>query len=282
MKIKCIFIDIDGTLVKESGYLSDSVSSENLEAIKDYCSSGGKIVLATGRDISTTLPVVKQITQVVDASCIPYLICMNGSFIYNSDGTQILVRKSFDPEIPKNFAQIACKSRLNFFLVNSQREIFFTNKPFSWLIYLLLFRKRYPRKRYSKDMDFSNIQKAMIFLKLPRVAYWRSKLVPIFKECYFSSGPKCFLELVDKRINKWYAAQEVLRYLGIGAEEVASFGNEGNDILSLESAAFGVGFDLKEKTHLSWDDSKIQFHTTNEDCCGVYRAIKEMKNRGLY
>lgn len=284
-KIKSIFVDIDGTLLKEGSYFPNTISEANIEALKDYASAGGKIVLSTGRDINETIKVAEYlVSKNIPATSIPYLICLNGSVIVEFSGKNPVVQaRYFELESCKNLINYLIRRRYNFFLSNNKNELFFTNKLFSRFIFWLLFKERYEKNFFSDQVDLSKVQKIMIFLKLPRVWCVRRRLKYRFEDdFYFSSGPHFFIEIIDKKVNKWYAAQEVARLLNIETENVAAMGNEGNDIMSLEGAGFGAGVDLKYKKHLVWDSEKINYHTTNRTSEAVANVINKLKREGAY
>ncbi|OAL10734.1 haloacid dehalogenase [Candidatus Mycoplasma haematobovis] len=283
-KIKCIFVDIDGTLMKEGAYFPNSISEANIDALKDYADAGGQIILSTGRDVTETIKVAQYLSKTISPASIPYLICLNGAIIvrFTSEYPSIVTRY-FELNACKLVVDYLVKNKYNFFLANSDKELYFTNRLFSKLMFWLLFKDRYEKKYFSEEINLAKIQKVMIFLKLPRVKALRKKLVEKFGSYfYFSSGPRFFIEIIDNRINKWYAAQEVARLLNIEIDNIAVIGNEGNDILSLESAGYGAGVDLREKKHLNWDPEKIQYHTTNKYCEAVANVIRELKRAGRY
>jgi 5-amino-6-(5-phospho-D-ribitylamino)uracil phosphatase len=71
-----IALDIDGTVLLEDGTLNDRVSSE----IGRVQSLGHEVMLATGRSVSMTLPVVDQLEITPE-----YLVCANGAVVLRRD-----------------------------------------------------------------------------------------------------------------------------------------------------------------------------------------------------
>lgn len=82
-----IALDIDGTILDYDEHLSDRVRV----AIQKVCAAGHEIILATGRDVLATLPVLDRlgITQ-------GHAVCSNGA-----------VTLRLDPEMPDGFSVIA-------------------------------------------------------------------------------------------------------------------------------------------------------------------------------
>jgi HAD superfamily hydrolase (TIGR01484 family) len=69
MNVRAIFIDMDGTLLKSSNY----ISRRNREAIYRLINQGVKVFLATGRHYEVTVPYHKEIGLRTP------MICLNGA-----------------------------------------------------------------------------------------------------------------------------------------------------------------------------------------------------------
>ncbi|GGH75955.1 HAD superfamily hydrolase (TIGR01484 family) [Pullulanibacillus pueri] len=74
MKVRAIFIDMDGTLLNAS----NKISHRNREAIYRLINQGVKVFLATGRHYDVTAPYHKDI-----GLCTP-MICLNGAVIHDA------------------------------------------------------------------------------------------------------------------------------------------------------------------------------------------------------
>lgn len=285
-RIKCVSIDIDGTLVREGGYYAKEITVDNITEIKEFCNKGGKIILATGRDLIETNKVFEHLcNNGISRESIPYLVCLNGSVIQNTlEEKNVVFRTFFNEDICRNVCDFLERRSFDFFLFDRKNNCYFRNTLFSWIVYLSSFRKKFKRVLFRKDINFEFIQKIVVIRKFPDVNGLKKQIYELFgNHCYCSCGPKFFLEIIDKRINKFYALEEISRLLNIDISEFSAIGNEQNDILSLENVGFGVGVDLKKKEGMiNWDDSKIDFHVLNEDGNGVARAFREMKLRNLF
>jgi Cof subfamily protein (haloacid dehalogenase superfamily) len=71
-----IALDVDGTVLHEDGTLSDVVRNE-IARVRDL---GHEVMLATGRSMSMTLPVVDQLGITPE-----YLVCANGALVLRRD-----------------------------------------------------------------------------------------------------------------------------------------------------------------------------------------------------
>jgi HAD-superfamily hydrolase, subfamily IIB len=71
-----IALDVDGTLIQEDGTLTDAT----VEAIQHVRDAGHEVMLATGRSMSMTLPVMERLGLVSD-----YVVCANGALVLRRD-----------------------------------------------------------------------------------------------------------------------------------------------------------------------------------------------------
>ena len=88
-----IALDIDGTTIDHDGHLSDAVR----EAVQAVVEAGHHVVIATGRTIVGTLPII-------EALALPrgYAVCCNGAVTIALDpgrvpGYDLLEAVTFDP-----------------------------------------------------------------------------------------------------------------------------------------------------------------------------------------
>jgi Cof subfamily protein (haloacid dehalogenase superfamily) len=71
-----IALDVDGTVLREDGSLGDATAA----AIARVASAGHEVLLATGRSVSMTLPVVERLGITPE-----YLVCANGAIVMGRD-----------------------------------------------------------------------------------------------------------------------------------------------------------------------------------------------------
>ena len=82
-----IGIDVDGTLVPGDGV----VRSRVIKAIAECEAAGVRIVLATGRSLSTTTPIARA------ARMHGWMVCSNGSILATTSPEEIIEARTFDP-----------------------------------------------------------------------------------------------------------------------------------------------------------------------------------------
>ena len=88
-----IALDIDGTVLREDGSLSDDVVTQ-VARVRDL---GHEVMLATGRSVAMTLPVLERLSIVPE-----YVVCSNGAITLKRDvdaptGYSRVYVESFDP-----------------------------------------------------------------------------------------------------------------------------------------------------------------------------------------
>ncbi|MDR6638734.1 HAD family hydrolase [Paenarthrobacter nitroguajacolicus] len=88
-----VALDVDGTLVDHDGHMSPAVRS----AAQAVVASGHDVMIATGRSLNATLPIIKQIGLERG-----YAVCCNGGVTLRLDpaletGYQIIHKATFDP-----------------------------------------------------------------------------------------------------------------------------------------------------------------------------------------
>ena len=87
--IKNIFCDLDGTLYR------DGISPKDIEAINEARLNGINFNIATGRVYKHSVNILKEVASG------GYLICENGSYIYDPDGNCIHKTSLTDEQIKK-------------------------------------------------------------------------------------------------------------------------------------------------------------------------------------
>ncbi|GAB3271028.1 HAD family hydrolase [Arthrobacter pigmenti] len=89
-----VALDVDGTLVDHEGQMSDAVQ----EAAQAVVDAGHEVMIATGRSLNATLPIVQKIGMRSG-----YCVCSNGGVMLRvdtdlPDGYKILNRVTFNPK----------------------------------------------------------------------------------------------------------------------------------------------------------------------------------------
>ena len=107
MKYKLITLDLDGTLLRTY----NSITKKNYQALKNFANAGGKIVISTGRAITSARKIANKIEKHIGTQ-IPYIITLCGSMIYDHKN-KIVYQKLIRPETTKKIVDLIKKLKLN-------------------------------------------------------------------------------------------------------------------------------------------------------------------------
>ena len=222
-----VALDVDGTVLHEDGAVSPRVR----RAVRDAIARGHELMIATGRSVSTTLPVLEQLGITPR-----YVVCSNGAITLARDerepsGYRREFVETFDPtevlttiagELPEG--RYAVEDAFGFFLyterfpaatVGSASE----QVPFERLLGVEATRVVVISPNHDTE-EFLGVVERM---GLHRVSY--------------AVGWTAWLDIAPDGVNKGTAMERVRGRLQVPASRVAAVGDGRNDIELLEWAA---------------------------------------------
>ena len=254
---KLIAIDLDGTLLNSYG----QVSEINRLALKQAQENGAQIVLSSGRSTNS----VKNIAN--DIGDNKYIICGNGSLIYDLQKEEIIYDKFIDKKKALQIINICEQNSIyyNVYTENmviaktlSNNVMFYhqenANKPDSKKTKINLVENIY---EYVQNLENENILKftisdtsSIIFNSIIRklreiknidvldVAHMSRKIIKAGTEEV--SLEYYYTEITSKDVDKWNAIEWLAKELEIKKEEIMAIGDNVNDKLMIENAGLGV------------------------------------------
>ena len=254
---KLIAIDLDGTLLNSYG----QVSEKNRLALKQAQENGAQIVLSSGRSTNS----VKNIAN--DIGNNKYIICGNGSLIYDLQKEEIIYDKFIDKKKALQIINICEQNSIyyNVYTENmviaktlSNNVMFYhqenANKPDSKKTKINLVENIY---EYVQNLENENILKftisdtsSIIFNSIIRklreiknidvldVAHMSRKIIKAGTEEV--SLEYYYTEITSKDVDKWNAIEWLAKELDIKKEEIMAIGDNVNDKLMIENAGLGV------------------------------------------
>jgi len=230
MAIKLVAVDIDDTLITDELIIPERVK----EAVAKARAQGVKVVLATGRMLSSTIPFARELGLKEP------VICYNGALIQSVDDEQPLIHHPIPLDLAREIVALGQKEGLhvNAYLdekmyvdeINEYTEFYssFTKAVAHPVGDLLVFMDRPPTK--------------LLYVCEPEIAEkWRVTL----KEQYngqlevFRSKPQ-YVEFTALGVSKGAALGELAELYGLQQSEVMAIGDSFNDIPMLEYAGIGV------------------------------------------
>ncbi|HWM32807.1 MAG TPA: HAD family hydrolase [Pseudolysinimonas sp.] len=226
-----IALDIDGTVLHEDGTLTDATRDE----VARVAALGHEIMLATGRSVSMTLPVIERLGITPQ-----YLVCANGAIV--------LAR---DPEAPVGYSRV----RVETF---DPREVLTTIKGYlegaSYAVEdeegVFLYTGSFPDGALSASSQQVEFDELMAVDATRVVVISPDHAIEDFlsvvdrmglHKVTYNVGWTAWLDIAPDGVNKATGLEFVRSALGIPGERVIVMGDGRNDIDMLEWAAAGGG-----------------------------------------
>lgn len=245
MQYKILFTDIDGTLLNDSKTLSPSIH----QAMKEYTSKGGRIVLSSGRPLPGILQVVKDLNLEIPNM---YIIAYNGAMVYDLSNRKGIWEKRIPLSSVRTILNLAhdnhihCQTYTDELILSEydtpelHKYINHIHMPYeikeNITEYLISCDNYMPFKLLAITM---NDQEAL--------ANFANLLKPIVGDhihTFFSAY--CYLECCMKEASKGNAVRFLCDYLHIDITDTVAAGDAANDISMLEAA--GISFAMANGT----------------------------------
>lgn len=285
---KLIAIDLDGTLLNSYGV----VSEKNKQSLLKADMEGAEIVIASGRSTNS----VKNIAN--DIGICRYIICGNGSLIYDLQKDEIIYDKFIDKKKALQIIEI-CEQNSIYYNIYTENMVIAKTMNNNVLFYHQENASKPDNKKtkinlvqniydYVKNLENQNILKftisdndSIIFNGIIRklreiknidvldVAHMSRKMIKngteeVSLEYYYT-------EITSQNVDKWYAIEYLMKELNISANEIMAIGDNVNDKIMIENAGCGVAMGNSAPYIREIADKVVA--NNNED--GVAEAIEK-------
>ena len=254
---KLIAIDLDGTLLNSYGQISE----KNKQALKQAQEQGAEIVLASGRPSNSVKNLANEI-----GNC-RYIICGNGSLIYDIQKEEIIYDKFIDKKKALQIAQI-CEENSIYYNIYTENMVIAKTLENNVLFYHSENANKTDSKKtkinivtnileYIENLENEHILKitvsdknSIIFNSIIKklrvvknidvldVAHMTRKIIKTGTEevslAYY------YTEITSTGVDKWYAIEWLCNQLNIDTNEVMAIGDNVNDKLMIENTGMGV------------------------------------------
>ena len=254
---KLIAVDLDGTLLNSYGLISD----RNKEYIKKAIEAGIEVVLASGRTVSS----VKSFADEIGAN--NYMICGNGSILYDIKNEEIVYDKFIDKRKVLEIIRI-CEENSIYYNVYTENLTIAKLLNYNVLFYNNENKNKEDGKKtnikivsdiysYIEQIDNLNVLKMticdeneIIFTRIIKrlrevqgidvldVSHMTRKTIRSGTEDF--SIEYFYTEITRKDVNKWNTLRELANMLNIKKDEIVAIGDNINDKEMIENAGLGV------------------------------------------
>ena len=245
MNYKLLVLDLDGTLLTKTKH----ISSKDLKALKAYTSLGGKIALATGRAIASTT-YYKNIIEQYTGEKIPFIISLCGSDIKSFDNANDDKFTTLPDEIVKALDSKAKELRLSTWIY-SKDEIADNTVLCNYKLFAPI-AKIFKKLRVKKFDHNRNLEAFKINI-FANSKYNISQFAKFLAEEYsdklsFTFTGERHLEICAKDIDKGFGIKYIAKKLNIPLNQVAAFGDTGNDLPAFKAVKFSAAINSKSDT----------------------------------
>ena len=253
---KFVAIDIDGTLLRSDGELSE----KNKSIIKRVVDSGVHIVLTSGRATGSVKKIARQLN--VDK----YMICDNGASIYDFKKEEMVYERYIDKETILRIVDTCINNNI-YYMVFTTKEIIVKDLKHMALAF---YKSRhhinnefsggseikYAGRDYIESVEDPFIRIVVcdqdrpvfnaIVNRLKKYDSVNLLAPPYVSNKVINDGENSVLisysyaELLPKNSNKWVAIESLIQQINIKPNEVIAIGDAFNDIEMIKNAGLGV------------------------------------------
>lgn len=226
-RIKCVVLDLDGTLLTPERKITQEVK----EAIWSAKSSGIKIVLCTGRPLSGVKDILEELNLTGEDD---FVITFNGALLQRGNG-EIVVQKTLKSKTWVELAELAQKkglfihavTNLGIYSPNNQigkytvQESYWVNLPLYYSFIDNIANQEINKIVISEEPETLSD----VISSLPQGTLKEYNVV--------KSAPYC-LEFMSEKVSKGEGVKSLIQNLGLELSEVMAIGDEENDRSMLE------------------------------------------------
>lgn len=265
---KLVVLDIDGTLINDSG----EIPQENKEVINKLKSQGIKFILATGRNDVLATHLVEEL------GITPVILGCNGATIKDLEKDILLSHKYLSKEQVSLVYNALKKHGIIAKYFSNSTAYLESNDNFSkYESFISRVTGKLKIKKFQEPCDLSShdikILKIVCELDDNKLQEILNIIDNIEGLSAFKSGP-CCLDIVLSDVSKGNAVIEYAKMIGIKPEEIVAIGDSGNDFSMLSMVGYPVTLENGE------DELKkiAKFITKSNNDAGVAFALKHIFN----
>ena len=226
MKMKCVSIDLDGTLLDSNHQISD----EDRTTIKSLKDNGIEIIINTGRQH----PDVIKIPGVQELEC--PIFCLNGSMMYSESG-ELLYETTLHTSLYKKLLATLQELKVGI-LVYTNQGGFPATLPQLKGKSIEEIQTMFAEQDYNRILELEDIKiyKMIAWVEeehIEKIAKVKSEIMKISEIAFSSSFPNN-VEITSIEAQKGKAIRRYEEIRNYTFDEIISFGDGGNDLSQFE------------------------------------------------
>ena len=232
---KAVFLDLDGTLLTDD----KKVSEENKKAIKYVQSKGGIACICSGRQKDA----VKAYKEM--AGCDKYIICSNGTQIYDCEKDEELFSCNLERSICNTLANYVIEN--NFYIRIETSYCRYVNSKDYFVKYEIILDNNEELFEIIKENKIlqvtigskseEDMKKVIEFIEnLRRTDIKIENVYPPDEH----AAKAWSANIINKNASKGNAIHGLCKYLKIDIEDVIAMGDDSNDISMMKTVGLGV------------------------------------------
>lgn len=236
MNYKMIVMDLDDTLVKADG----TISERTINAVQKAQENGIYVVLASGRAESGIFPVAKQLNLCENTG---YVLSFNGGKIFKYGENTPVYECGVNEEQIKLLYKLGVENDVSVLTYSSTQVIASRIDEYVELEGTLANMPVRIAENFTEESP-KVVGKIMYLAEPKHLLEVKEKLAPILeKDLYAATSKPFFLEYTNKTVNKGKSLIKLAEIVGVKIEEIIACGDGNNDISMLETAGLGVAME---------------------------------------
>lgn len=235
MAVKLVAIDTDGTLLNSKNEILDSTK----EVVKKALNQGIKIVLCSGRPIDGLAHYMKELGISGEDQ---YAVTLNGAITRNANG-EAITQDLVSNEMYRKMTAFGKKHHIPFNIVDADSRIITADRDVDFMELVQAWENKAGMLIREPDEfpDDFMISKGCFVGDSNLLDQVESLVRKEFaKDLYVVRADRNFLELLNPKVNKGNGLKELGEKIGIAPEEMAAFGDSGNDIAMFETVKTSI------------------------------------------
>ncbi|NLX63352.1 MAG: HAD family phosphatase [Clostridiaceae bacterium] len=230
MAYKLMAVDIDGTLLNDSGELTENTKN----AIRKWVDKGLIFTIASGRPIQGVEKLNKELN--LDVPFITY----NGAMVVMGKSKQVLYEQKLSPEDSRGIIRLGQKYNTTI-LIWKDNKLFVSEINDRVNKYKCISGVEPVVANDLEQVAENGVTKILWYDEVEKIHQYQKEIGALLSvNVNFHPSRPYFMEFVDKNASKAIALEKIGLYFGIKQSEMIAVGDGYNDISMIEYAGLGV------------------------------------------